>query len=208
MRLILKDKGIDRVLKKAVIDHFRKQFKRIHSLFEKEVKLLAMAFATSEEFKAIKSKLAGEFGFTPEELSGLDRVIDVLKNDASVTNIEIMAGAGVQEIMLNWCDIERLKVHPVAIHKLTKYNGETRSWELTDVVSWIEWLEDGATVRGFNFDPTMRGKWSRSGHGMMYPREGGMWVFNPTKVFERLPETINSAANIEKGIGLVLRMGE
>lgn len=207
MRLNFRTANIDKQIRDAVSKKIvsRVVGKKMQSVFEREARLLSKAFETSSEFRDLKTKLVGEFGFTPEELDNLDNILEVLQKDISVTRIEMISGPNVKELVLQWCNLDRLKEHPVAIHKLTQYDPEFDRFVLTDIVSWIEWLNDGVTVRGYRFDPTNTGKYSRSKQGIMKPTPGGLWTFTPTKVFERLPERINSGENLRKGIGLVLR---
>ena len=66
--------------------------------------------------------------------------------------------------------------------------------DVIQVVSWIDWLENGVTVRGYDFDPNVplnRRIFSRSQQGLMKENPGGMWQFRPTKLFERTAKSFN-----------------
>lgn len=177
---------------------------RARALFERQAEILTSLYVHSAEFLSLRTKLVGEFGFTSEEVAQFDNVAKVL-NSWPITKIEIISGLTVAGILLQWCDYDAFKEHPIAMHELTQYEPSIHAWSLTDTVSWVEWLEEGMTVRGYRFDPTQRGKFSRSRAGLMRSGEGNIWTFQPTNILHRVSKMINIENNISKGFGLVFR---
>jgi len=155
--------------------------------------ILADEIKNSQEFQAIKTPvLIGKFGFTPQEVANLDNLFPIIgpKADNEVTNISKVTAGKSLSAVLQWVDFERLKFHQVADHPLTKLNPQSKQFEVTGVVSWIEWWEHGMTVRGHIF---IRGNVrslpsSRSHEGLMQTRSGSMFQLHPTRIFERTGE--------------------
>jgi hypothetical protein len=164
------------------------------------------SIAASLEFRSLKTRLQGEFGFTDAEVQDLNRILFLLVPgfDSDITNIEIKLAANRSSAILQWVDFEKLRNHPFAQHDLTKF--EEGQFKLTRTVSWVEWLEEGVSVAGYRFFiPTGKGrKFSRSGQGLMKKTRSGFWTFEPTKLFESTANKFNEEF-ARRGFGIVLQ---
>lgn len=204
MEITIKDKNINRLVQRQVMNQLGRAIggRRMRSVMQRQAALLSRSYVEGEDFQALKGSLVGEFGFTPEEVGQLDGVFGVLSDDPSITNIEVIVSPKLASIILNWCDYDEFAKHPVALHDLTRNVGGA-GFQTIQTVSWVEWLEKGVTVRGYEFDPTGRGKYSRSGFGLM--REGhGMWAFAPTFALEKAAGSVDFESHLRKGLGAVL----
>ena len=182
-------------------------------LMLQQAKVLRDVFANSDEFQSLKGKLKGEFGFTNEEVAKLDRILDLLLPNNEVTVSRVQTSGGKFLMQLEWVDFRKLKEHEFAQHELTRLDAMGRVVDITDVISWVEWLEEGATIRGYSFSRVRRGQgavggtdpsaFSRSGEGIM-KRSGGIWTFQPTRIFH---EIANDKRNLilKKGFGVLVK---
>jgi hypothetical protein len=155
-----------------------------------EAERLADIVRSSPEFAALKTPaLIGRFGFTPNEVARLDNLFSVIapNRDNEVTNVNKVLVGKKRSAILNWVDFEQLKKHQVAQHPLTKLNVQTNTFQVQQIVSWIEWWEEGVTVRGHVFSP--QGTiFSRSGEGIMQTRSGSLFALRPTRIFAKTGE--------------------
>ena len=178
-------------------------------LLVEQAAILLREFQQSQEFNALKTTLVGEFGFTPEEVVNLNRVFQLLLPQNEVTKTTIKATKDRTLAVLDWVDFDKLKEHSFAQHPLTRFNAETGQFEITQIISWVEWLEEGATVRGYvpllNLKPNML-PYSRSGKGLMIPKSGGIWTFPPTSLFRNIAESFKGKVleDFKKGIGILI----
>jgi len=165
---------------------------KMDDLLFKEAERLAVQLRDTPEFQELKTPmLIGQFGFTPAEVARLDDLLGVVAPSANteITNVKKSLSGKRKSIVLNWVDFDKLKGHQVAEHPLTRINPRDQSIiDDGQVVSWIEWWEEGVTIRGHIFT---RGNqfsqpFSRSLQGLMQERSGGTFAIRPTRVFERL----------------------
>lgn len=166
-----------------------KAMAKMDAVMQKEAERLADKIISSRSFQKLKTPaFIGRFGFTPEEVSRLDQLGPLLVgSDPDITNIKKDIKGKNKSIQLNWVDFEALKTHQVAQHPLTKLNLDTGGFEQTGtIVSWIEWWENGVTVRGhvFTRGNQFNSSRSRSGAGIMQTRTGSSFVMRPTRIFE------------------------
>jgi hypothetical protein len=138
-------------------------------LFQKKIEELNEAFLTSSDFKNIKTRLVGEYGFTPEEVQSLDNIVDAMTR---VSNIDDSDGFVIQYV-----NLRALHNQPEAQHGLSS------SSRAGEVVSWTEWLEEGVSITGHSYTAKPSPD-SRSGKGIM--SEGGAWALRPTRAFSNL----------------------
>ncbi len=179
-------------IKKAISKKVGRIFLNGQELLNNQAKKLQLEFATSSEFEDIKTQMVGEFGFTPQEVAKLDRILDLMVpggNDITTTQVKIGPGKFLME--LNWVDFSKLKTHEFAQHELTKLDKNGNVISVTDIISWVEWLEEGETFRGFQFvksggilEGSAVSNRSRSGEGLMREVTGGVFAIEPTRVFE------------------------
>lgn len=157
-----------------------------------EAERLATALVNTDEFRRLQTPvLVGKFGFTPSEVSRLGEVANVVARDRSVTMVNKRLRGNRPKVELRWVDFDELRQHPVGDHPLTRLNPETLRFEDTGtVVSWIEWWEEGVTIRGHVFNPGNRRalQFSRSGRGIMQASAGSLFMIEPTRVFEKVAE--------------------
>jgi hypothetical protein len=177
------------------------------SLLQEQAEVLKDFFAKSPEFAAIKTSLVGEFGFTPAEIANLDRILTLLVPDNDITKTSTETIGSAKLLILEWVDFNRLKEHPFSQHVLTKLDSTGRVIGITDIVSWIEWLEDGVTIRGFqffkpNFTNIAR---SRSGEGLMREIPGSLFKIEPSRIFQKIEKNIKKLSILKKGFGLVVK---
>ena len=209
-KFIVNERQLRKVILNAIDVKLAEVFTRGGSiLIENQAKFLRDAFKNSSEFNDIKTKFVGEFGFTPEELSRLDRILDLLipgSNDITVG--EIKTGIGTKSILLQWVDYEKLKQHDYAQHELTKLDSSSGGFSITGVVSWVEWLQEGVSVIGYEFSPVnaRNNKFSRSGEGIMMQSEG-TFVLKPTRIFDKIAASSGPALKniIKNSMGIILQ---
>jgi hypothetical protein len=162
---------------------------RMDKILFEEAEKLADRVRESEEFKALKTPtLIGQFGFTPQEVANLDNLFPVIQGgDKSITNVKVKTMTKIKSAILNWVDFAKLKDHPVAEHELTSFDARSRTFSVDQIVSWIEWWEEGVTVRGhiFTRGNELNRSFSRSGLGIMMPRSGGFFLLRPTMIFQK-----------------------
>jgi hypothetical protein len=197
-------KAIDRKMRRVFLDGGPK-------LLESYSTVLRDIFASSKEFGELKGKFVGEFGFTPEEVGNLDNILSLLMpGDSKIVTAKVTARkSSTFSMILEWVDYDKLKDHAYAQHLLTKLDADGNVKSVTDIVSWVEWLEEGATVRGYTFtkpggtyegkDTTAR---SRSGQGLMR-KDGGMWTFKPTAVLGEIAKGEDNKF-LKKGFGILV----
>jgi hypothetical protein len=202
MKIRLKTKGVEAAIRKAVEGKMTRALGTLDKELQTEAARLAKLYASSATFKNLKTKLVGEFGFTPDELNKIDGILTHLIPPDSITWIDKNISGKSKHALLYWVDYEELKKSSTAQHELTKFNPATEQFELTEVVSWVEWAEEGVTIRGYIFDPTQRGKFSRSRQGIMRQRAGGIWIFPPSRELHNLPdkEEAKIFANLERAL--------
>ena len=194
-------------IEKAIAKKMDLVFAGAQELLQKQAQVYRDKFANSQEYQEIKSKMVGEFGFTPAEVAGLDRILELLVPGGNEITISFVDTVNRTKFMiLEWVDFSKLKEHPLAQHELTKLNELGNVIGVTDVVSWVEWLENGETFHGFEFfrPNAANAARSRSGAGLMRRDSGGVFMLEPTRVFER----IGNEADIDvlrKGFGLLVK---
>jgi hypothetical protein len=123
-----------------------------------------------------------------------------------VTKVKKRLRARKPSIELQWVDFDKLKDHPIAQHPLTRFNRDSGQFENTGtIVSWIEWWEEGVTIRGHIFSRGNRQntQFSRSGQGIMQRRNGSFFMLEPTRVFERVG--LQQAGEVTKRLDKALR---
>lgn len=208
-------------IKRAIRAKMKRVFDNSEKLLLGQAEVLRQKFQNSKEFKDLSGKLVGEFGFTPEEVQKLDRITDLMVpkgNEITITKIK--TGPNLFLMQLDWVDFRKLKEHEFAQHALTKLDQSGRVERITDIISWVEWLEEGASVIGYQFFRPGTGvarlegggraaaaQFSRSGEGLMRRTSAGFWTFQPTRVFERIAQE-EKADFIKKGFGLLLKKAQ
>jgi len=204
---------ISGAIKKALQTKMKKIFSKGSFLLDAQAQFLQTQFANSEEFRALKGKLQGEFGFTNEEVKNLDRILDLMvPGKSEITISKIRTGPNQFLMSLEWVDFKKLKAHEFAQHELTRLDAAGRVVDITDIISWVEWLEEGATIKGYEFFRPSRARsgtidskaFSRSGQGLMKRTDSNFWTFNPTRVFESIAKAENGKF-IKKGFGLLVK---
>ena len=198
----------EKAIQKAVTERMDKTMTQMKPLLSKAAEVLLNKIAGSPEFIALQTTLVGEFGFTPVEVQEITDIFPYLLPGANdITTIEIKVSGNQRFAVLHWADFEKLAKNPFAMHELTKFNRATRQFEVQQVVSWVDWLENGVIVRGFEFIDTMdamQQHFSRSHAGLMRPAPGGLWEFKPTKIFERTGSSFDTT-NLKQGFAALLR---
>lgn len=205
----LKNKNrIPGLIKKAIANKVRPVFQRGEFLLDEQAKVLRDVFQNSEEFRSLGGKLKGEFGFTDEEVNNLNRILTLMtpKSGSPVTVSKIKTTGNKFSMLLEWVDFAQLKDHEFAQHVLTKLDETGSVVSITDVISWVEWLEEGATIRGYNFfRPRGRGRiFSRSGEGLMRRGSGNIWTFEPTRILESIAKRTD-VTTLKKGFGVLIK---
>jgi len=142
--------------------------------FKKKIDELNKSFLNSSDFKKIKTSLVGEYGFTPEEVSSLDNIVDAM-NRSTVTK------SGSDYFVVEYVNLAELYNQPESQHQLS---AKSRAGE---VVSWAQWLEEGVSVFGFSYSDKNSDS-SRSGKGVM--EAGGSWKIRPTRAFSNLAKNM------------------
>jgi hypothetical protein len=148
----------------------KKIMKEAEKDFRKKIDELNNSFLNSKDFREIKTRLVGEYGFTEGEVQALDNIVDAMSRVSKYTSSD-------SEFVVEYISLAELHGQPEARHTLTsaKSGGET--------ISWTRWLEDGASVLGYTFS-AKDSENSRSGKGVM--SEGGAWRLRPTRAFSNL----------------------
>lgn len=213
--IIIKNQNLlDAAIRRAFQEKMRRVFTKGKFLLNEQAEILKNVFANSEEFKSIKTKFKGEFGFTDEEVANLDRILELLvpENEITVTKIKLSSGQFLMS--LEWVDFAKLKAHEYAQHKLTRLDEAGQISEITDIISWVEWLEEGASIKGYQFfrPSQLRAKkggadpkaFSRSGQGLMKEANSNFWTFEPRRVFERIAKE-EDGDFLKKGFGILVR---
>jgi len=143
--------------------------------FEKKIAELNNAFLSSRDFRDIKGKLQGEYGFTNEEVAGLDNIVDAMERSSKVTKDDT-------SFIIEYVNLKDLYGQPEASHSLSNAKGPG------ETISWAQWLEEGASIVGYSFD-SRNSKSSRSGKGVM--EEGGAWRLRPTRAFSKIAKNLD-----------------
>jgi len=174
---------------------------KMDAVMRKEAERLSNKVISSRSFQKLKTPaFIGRFGFTPQEVARLDQLEPLISGgDPVITNIEKNLRGNTKKIQLNWVDFEKLKKHQIAEHPLTKLTvqGNSFGFESTGtIVSWIEWWEEGVTIRGhiFTRGNQFNAAFSRSGFGLMQTRTGSMFALRPTRIFELTGEQQKNAS--------------
>lgn len=213
----IRDPGkVEADVKKAVLAKMRRVFRRAPFLLDQQAEILQQTFENSNEFQGLFGSERGKFGFTDQELTQLPRILKLLVpgggNQITVKRVKTQ-GQSLQ-LILDWVDFEKLKTHEFAQHVLTRLDQSGRVVGITDVVSWVEWLEEGEVFRGFQFfRPSSRTgsqgganpvAFSRSGEGLMRPSQGSFFRFEPTRVFQRIAKLENGKF-FRRGFGVLVQ---
>lgn len=189
---------------------------RMDDIMFREIQRLTDEVLQSDEFQQLKTPaLIGRIGFTPEEVERLDNIEAVIapRRSSPITNVEKDLTPGSPSITMQWVDMDRLKEHPIADHPLTRLDPQSGQFVDTGtVVSWIEWWEEGVTIRGHVFS---RGNqtnqdFSRSGEGIMMERQGGLFLLRPARVFQRVgdQEARVTQRNLLKSFRRLMKKGD
>ena len=197
MRLIIDEDELNRKLFRIVEKKQKQLLKDFEKYLVRQNKILGDKVLKAPEFRQIKGSLKGEFGFTDEQIDALNGIINTIKNDQDITRIVV----GPDRVALEWVDFEALKAHPIAQHKLTQFNPETKQFDLEQIVSWVDWLENGLSITGYVFEEG-GGKFSRSGEGRMQ-KGNGVFRLPKTKMFETIAQSVKDK-EIISGISVIL----
>jgi len=202
---VLNSRELDLQIQNAIKSKMEGVFTKAQSLLIEQAKVYRDAFANSAEFNNMKTKLVGEFGFTPDELAGLDKVLDLLMPQNEVTTSFLDTVGSTKFLILEWVDYQKLKTHPLVQHPLTKLDKFGKVVSVTDVISWVEWLEEGVTVAGYSFfRPNNKNiDRSRSKQGLMR-KSNGFFVIDPTRIFEKIGNEANNKV-LRRGFGALVR---
>ena len=182
---------------------------KIDQFMFREAERLADVVKSSQEFRDLKTPLLiGRFGFTPDEVAKLDTIFPLIgpSNNNQITKVKKRLGGRVPNIELNWVDFDRLKEHPTAQHPLTRFNRDSGQFERTGtIVSWIEWWEEGVTIRGhlFSRGNQLNSQFSRSGQGIMQKRGSSFFMLEPTRIFEKVG--LQEANKVTRNLNAALR---
>jgi hypothetical protein len=156
--------------------------------FRKKIDELNRAFLSSKDFKDIKTRLVGEYGFTDGEAQALDGIVDAMNRVNRVQSTD-------SEFIVEYLPLEELHEQPEARHTLSNSAGSGES------ISWTRWLEDGASVLGYSFS-AKASEDSRSGKGIM--NEGGAWRLRPTRAFSNLRKKLR-IEDVKKTLSISIR---
>lgn len=206
---IINEQQFDQALIKEIGKKMQKIVLDSEKFLMKQADLLRDAFAGSQEFRDLSGRLVGEFGFTPEEVRNLKEILTLLvPGNNRVTTLKVTQRSSRFAAILEWVDFDKLKDHPLAQHDLTRFDPRTGQFKLTETISWVDWLENGAVVRGYNFSEVGGNNpgraFSRSGQGIMRESRSGFWNFAPTKIFDGIGKKF-SESEFRRGFGVVLR---
>lgn len=206
-RVTFRTREFERDAKLAIVRKMRRVFQKSAFLLDEQAEILQQTFASSEEFQSLSGRLKGQFGFTDAEVANLDRILRLLVPGSHGITVKRVKTTGNRfSIILDWADYAKLRDHDYAQHALTKLDAAGNVVRITDVVSWVEWLEEGVSIFGYQFfrPNSTNIAFSRSGEGLMRPRDGSSFVFEPTRVFERIAK-LEDGKFLRKGFGVVLR---
>lgn len=199
----------ERQVKAEIIRRMRRVFRRSEFLLDQQAEILQEAFASSSEFQSLSGNLKGVFGFTDTEVANLGRILKLLVpggNDITVKRVK--TAGNDMAIILDWVDFDKLKAHEYAEHALTRLDKDGNVIGITDVISWVEWLEEGVTIAGYQFvrPNAANAKFSRSGEGLMRISGGRPFMFEPTRIFERIAklEAAGRGSFLRRGFGVVV----
>ena len=142
--------------------------------FSKKIDELNKAFLNSSDYNNIKGSLLGEYGFTSEEVSALDNIVDAMNRVSDIESTDT-------SYVVQYVNLEELHKQPEAAHSLFV------SPDSGEQVSWTRWLEEGASVLGYSFSDD-QSKSSRSGKGTM--KAGGGWRLRPTRAFSEIAKKV------------------
>ncbi len=206
---ITNERQFEEFLQKNINKKMELIVKDSESFLMKQSEILRDTFANSQEFRDLSGRLVGEFGFTQEEVRDLSKILALLTpGSEKITTLKVTQSNTKFAAILEWVDFDRLKDHPLAQHDLTRLDRTTGQFELTETISWIDWLENGAVVRGYSFEDVGSNaaskRFSRSKKGIMRKSSSGFWEFSPTRVLETIGERF-SKSEFERGFGVVLR---
>lgn len=206
---VINEQQFDQALKKEIGKKMQNIILNSDKFLMKQADILRDQFQNSQEFRDLSGKLVGEFGFTPEEVRNLKEILTLLvPGNNRVTTLKVTQSSSKFSAILEWVDFNKLKDHPLAQHDLTRVDSQTGQFKLTETISWVDWLENGAVVRGYNFSEVGGNSpgraFSRSGKGIMRESKSGFWDFTPTKVFDSIGKKF-SEAEFKRGFGVVLR---
>lgn len=198
---------IEAQVRRAIQNRMKKIFSKGDFLLQRQAEVFQQVFKNSEEFNSLKTKFKGEFGFTDQEVADLDKILTLLvPGNSEITTSKVNIRPSQFSMILQWVDFRKLKAHEFAQHELTRLDKAGNVIGITDIISWIEWLEEGATIRGYRFfRPKGVGKnFSRSGEGLMRKKAGGVWMFEPTRIFERIAKE-EDGDFLRKGFGILVK---
>jgi len=200
---ILNKDNLQNQIRKAIDRKMDKIMQGAKELLEEQARVYRDKFANSQEYQNIKDKMRGEFGFTDEEVAGLDRILELMVPSNNDVTVSFFDNKG--NIMLEWVDYNKLRDHPFAQHDLTRLNKDGSVIGITDTVSWIEWLENGETITGYQFFRPNAANlgFSRSGEGLMRVANG-IFILEPTRIFEKIANDANVDV-LRRGFGLLVK---
>ncbi len=199
---------IDGQIRKAILAKMRRVFQSGEFLLNEQASVLRDAFAGSEEFRSLGGRLKGEFGFTDEEVANLDKILTLMTpaRGSPITISKVKTTGNKLSMLLEWVDFEQLKTHEFAQHALTRLDSSGQVVGVTDIISWVEWLEEGAAIRGYSFfrprGPAAR--FSRSGEGLMRKNRSNFWTFEPTRILETIAKRTD-VKTLRKGFGILVK---
>ena len=197
--------------KRKIMAQISLAIKNIEKRLIEEAQEFAKIFLNTPEFQALKSDpiTIGKFGFTREEISKLDAIASLLvPGPHDVTKIDTKSSTNTENFsILSWVDLESLYNHELSNHELTKFNKSTGQFEVTEVVSWTKWLQEGVNIFGHTFSRNLGlgGLFSRSGQGLMI-QSGSTFFLRPTRIFSQVGNSRNRFKSIgEKEILMALK---
>lgn len=216
--ILLNERQIGSQVKNVISLKMTKLFQsaQAKALMRSQAELLRDSFAQSSDYTAIKTNdvLIGKFGFTPRELANLDRILELMTIGSNDVTKMIVKTTGVKSLTLEWVNYKKLIDHSYATHLLTKLDNTGKIVGITDVVSWVKWLEEGITISGFQFfrpggiipgtGGTTAAIRSRSGEGLMRDIGTGFFVLRPTRILDRIANRANDTF-LRKGFKLIVR---
>ncbi len=207
---IKNERDLEAFIKKEATKQVNRILQSSDKFLLKQAEILQEQIENSDAFRDLQGKLIGEFGFTPEEVFDLRRILTLLvPGSHGITNIKVGTRGETMFAILEWVDFKKLKAHPFAQHDLTRFDPVSKSFKLTETVSWVDWLENGQVIRGYVFNPISTGrdpseKFSRSGRGLMQRSRSGAFEFKPTRVFSNRSRKFKRS-ELKRGFGAVLR---
>jgi hypothetical protein len=158
----------------------------------------------TEQIKKVATKKMGRIFDSSQSKSLLQEQAEVLKDFfAKSPEFAAIKTSLVGEFGFTPAEIANLD----RILTLLVPDNDITKTSITDIVSWIEWLEDGVTIRGFqffkpNFTNIAR---SRSGEGLMREIPGSLFKIEPSRIFQKIEKNIKKLSILKKGFGLVVK---